>query len=52
MLIQASDQQNSLYRPIAKDIHPLSFLGIEKPTQWMKEHREEILYLKSSLSDA
>ena len=52
VLIQASDQQNSLYRPIAKDIHPLSFLGIEKPTQWMKDHREEILYLKASLSDA
>jgi hypothetical protein len=43
---------NSPFRPLAKDITPLEFLGISEPTTWMREHRSTIEYLNSSLRDA
>lgn len=40
------------YRPVAKNIYPLSRLGITEPTVWMSEHRDTIVYFARELKEA
>jgi hypothetical protein len=47
-----TDLDNSLYRPKAKDIAPLKFLGIEEPAVWLDTHDREVVYLRDALDRA
>lgn len=43
-MIRESETDSLLpsYRGKAKDIFPMSMLGIDTPTTWMEEHRDAI----------
>ena len=51
-LLSTVDTTASLYRPDAKNISPLAFLGVEKPTEWLSAHEGEIRTLRSNLEKA
>ncbi|GAB0174501.1 MAG: hypothetical protein HHAS10_03800 [Candidatus Altimarinota bacterium] len=43
---------DNTFRPVAKDIRPLAFLGITEPTTWMKENISSITYLRNEMRKA
>lgn len=51
-MIGRSAGEKSLYRPDAQNITLLAFLGIEKPTEWLRDHTSDIEYFARSLETA
>lgn len=49
MIVEKDTSLDSRFRPIAKDISPLTFLGITEPTSWMQSHRSALEYFSESL---
>lgn len=43
---------SDLFRPLGKDIAPLAFLGIDSPTKWLTEEKNDIAFFVNSLEKA
>lgn len=51
-MIGRTTGEKSLYRPDAQNITLLAFLGIDKPTEWLRDNTSDIEYFARSLETA